>query len=153
MSKATQAAKKFMVHVPAVVLFVLAAAGAGCGESPVTPSPPTPPAAQPAPVLAVFTDPASGFTTSDVRDVQDQIVRFDTARNALIWAADGSSFLGYPVSGNSIQAGHFQVRFGTKNGERRAYLTETGPATICDVEVYGGLLLSILPTTVKVPET
>jgi hypothetical protein len=41
-----------------------------------------------APVLAVFSDPASTFMTSDVRDVQEQIVRFDTATNALIWAAD-----------------------------------------------------------------
>ena len=39
----------------------------------------------------MFTDPSSSFTTSDVYDVQDQIVRFDTAGNALIWAATGRS--------------------------------------------------------------
>ena len=53
-------------------------------------------------VLAVFRDPASAFSTIDVRDVQDQIVRFDTVANSLIWAADGRSFPGYPVDGNFI---------------------------------------------------
>ena len=102
------------------------------------------------PVLAVFSEP-SGFMTSDVRDVQGQIVRFDTANNALIWAADGRSFSGYPVSGDFIGADRtFQVRFGTENGERRAYFTETGPATICDINVVNGQL-TILPTNVPVP--
>jgi hypothetical protein len=155
MSKLIRTAKKLTVHVPATVLIVLAAAVAGCGDSPTAPA--TPPATtstqQPAPVLAVFTDAATGFSTSDIRDVQDQIVRFDTANNRLIWAADGRSFSGYPVSGNFIGASRmFQVRFGTKNGEHRAYFTETGPATICDIEVIG-ILLMITPTTVKVPET
>jgi len=78
------------------------------------------------PVLAIFSDLDSTFTT-DVRDVQRQIVRFDTANNALIWATDGRSFAGYPVSGVFIRADRaFQVSFGTENGERRAYFTETG---------------------------
>ena len=84
----------------------------------------------------MFTDPASSFTTSDVRDVQEQIVRFDTASNSLIWAGDGRSFSGYPVSGLFIRAdSFFQVRFGTKAGERRAYFTEAAAATICDIEI------------------
>ena len=45
---------------------------------------------------------------------------------------------------------HFQIRFGTKDGERRAYFTETASATICDIEVVGGQL-AIEPTTVTVP--
>ena len=102
------------------------------------------------PVLAVFSDP-SGFMTSDVRDVQGQIVRFDTANNALIWVADGRSFAGYPVSGVFIRADNaFQVRFGTEGGERRAYFTEVGPDTICDINVVNGQLV-ILPTNVRVP--
>jgi hypothetical protein len=44
----------------------------------------------------------------------------------------------------------FQIRFGTKDGERRAYFTETASATICDIAVSGGHLL-ISPTTVPVP--
>ena len=140
----------------ALLSFVLALALTGCGGSPSAPT--TPPPATPATVptpgpvqLAVFSDPASGFSTSDVRDVQDQIVRFDTTGNTLIWAADGRSFSGYPVSGNFLGAGkNFQVRFGTKDGERRAYFTETVATTICDVEVVGGQLM-VTPTTVTVP--
>jgi hypothetical protein len=102
------------------------------------------------PVLAVFSD-SSGFMTSDVRDVQGQIVRFDTANHALIWAATDRSFSGYPVSGNFIGSDRaFQVRFGTEAGERRAYFTETGPETICDIDVVNGQLV-ILPTNVRVP--
>jgi hypothetical protein len=126
---------------------------AGCGSSaspPTTPSPtPTP---TPGPVqLAVFMDPSSSFSTSDVRDVQEQIVRFDVSSNSLIWAADGRSFPGYPVSGNFIRADKgFQVRFGTKDGERRAYFTETATGTLCDIEVVNGQLV-ISPTTQPVP--
>jgi len=99
----------------------------------------------------MFVDPVSGFTTSDVRDVQEQIVRFDTANNALIWTADGRSFPGYPVSGNFMRSDQsFQVRFGVKDGERRAYFTETVATTICDVDIVGGQLV-ITPTTAHVP--
>jgi hypothetical protein len=141
----------------AVLLLMLIEGLAGCGGSDsaptASPSPtpsPTPP--PPAPVqLAMFSDPASSFSTSDVRDVQEQIVRFDLASNSLIWMADGRSFPGYPVSGNFVaEDKHFQVRFGTKDGERRAYFTETASATICDIAVSGGQL-SISPTNVTVP--
>jgi hypothetical protein len=141
----------------AVLLLMLIEGLAGCGGSDsaptASPSPtpsPTPPS--PAPVqLAMFSDPASSFSTSDVRDVQEQIVRFDVASNSLIWMADGRSFPGYPVSGNFVASDkHFQIRFGTKDGERRAYFTETASATICDIEVVGGQL-AIEPTTVTVP--
>jgi hypothetical protein len=134
----------------AVVLFLLIGGTAGCGSSPpTTPGNPPPPPTPRTPVIAEFRDPASTFTTRDVRDVDDQIVQFDTANNALIWVADGRSFPGYPVSGNLISSGGFQVRFGTKNGECRAYFTETGPATICDINVVNGQLV-ILPTSVAV---
>jgi hypothetical protein len=83
--------------------------------------------------------------------VPEQIVRFDVASNSLIWKADGRTFPGYPVSDNFIGSDkHFQIRFGTKDGERRAYFTETASATICDIEVSGGQLM-ISPTNVKVP--
>jgi len=132
-----------------VVLFLLIGGTGGCGSSPpTTPSGGTPMTRTP--VIAVFSDPTSTFTTHDVRDVDNQIVQFDTANNALIWVADGRSFPGYPVSGNSISSGSFQVRFGTENGERRAYFTETGPATLCDINVVNGQLV-ILPTSRPVP--
>lgn len=101
--------------------------------------------------LALFSDPDSDFSTTDVRDIHEEIVRFDTAGKTLIWAADGSAFGGWEVSGNflgSLQ--QFQVRFGTKDGERRAYFTETVPATICDIFVENGRL-RIVSTNVTVP--
>jgi hypothetical protein len=153
MSQDARAATKSRVQILRAVVLVIGAGIVGCGGSgsatPATSPTSTPPAA---PVqLAVFSDPASSFMTSDVRDVQDQIVRFDTANNALIWTADGRSFSGYPVSGNFIRADrNFQVRFGTKDGDRRAYFTETASAFICDIEIAGGQLV-INPTTVTVP--
>jgi hypothetical protein len=39
-----------------------------------------------------------------------------------------------------------------KDGERRAYFTETATGTICDIVVSGGAL-TILPTNVTVPGT
>jgi hypothetical protein len=147
----------------------------GCGgfDAPSAPSAPPPapspvpqPVPQPSPSqLAVFTDPASGFSTSDVRDAQEQIVQFNYA-GELIWAADQTRFPGYPVTGDVIRADPtcrfclFQVRFGSKDGEPRAYLTWTddvghfGPQgpTLLDVDVVRGQLV-ITGTNVPVPRS
>jgi hypothetical protein len=142
------------IRSTAILLLILVEGMVGCGGSgsaPTTPSTPTPPP-PPGPVqLAMFSDPASSFTTSDVRDVQEQIVRFDVTSNSLIWAADSRSFSGYPVNGLFIRSDRFfQVRFGTKDGERRAYFTEAVATTICDIEIVGGQLV-ITATNVTVP--
>lgn len=104
--------------------------------------------------LAVFQDPDSAFSTSDVFDVDDEIVQFDTDNDSIVWAADGVEYqVGqWVVSGNFPTASQFfQVRFGTMDGTRRAYFTETGPATICDIRTTGGSL-SISATSVPVPQ-
>jgi hypothetical protein len=155
MSQHPRAATKSHIQILQAVVFVIGGGVVGCGGSGSAPATsPTPPTSTPSPApvqLAVFSDPASSFMTSDVRDVQEQIVRFDTANNAPIWAGDGRSFSGFPVSGNFIRADkNFQVRFGTKDGERRAYFTETSSGTLCDVEIVGGQLV-INPTNVRVP--
>jgi hypothetical protein len=141
-------------------LWLLSVAGAvACGSSSpsstVAPTPtptPTPPPA--APVLAMFTDPSSSFSTADVRDVQEQIMQFDTASNSMIWTISGQRFSGYPVIDGYFIRGDkfFQVQFGTKNGERHAYFTEAVRGTICDVEVSGGALV-ITPTDTPVPNS
>src|SRR5262245_15343948 len=134
MSRQTLAARISRVHILRAVVFVMASGIGGCGGSdPAAPTPTsttsTVPPSQPV-QLVMFTDPGSTFMTSDVRDAQRQIVRFDSANNALIWVADGRSFSGYPVSGNFIRADRgFQVLFGTEAGERRAYFTETSSGT------------------------
>lgn len=106
------------------------------------------------PMLAVFDDPDSGFSTSDVYDIDNEIVRFDVDAKTIIWALDGTAFEPgtWEVNGNFLRQGSpFQVRFGNADGERRAYFTETGPATICDIAVSGDALL-ILRTDTPVPQ-
>jgi hypothetical protein len=142
------------------LLLVLAVGLAGCDGA--TSALPTRPSASPlppqpaAPTLVVFAEQGTGFSTTDVRDVHDQILQFNTA-NELIWTADGTRLPGYRVDrccypGVSFIVGRicpvdcaFEVRFGTKDGERRAYLTvdygHDNPGTIADVEVADGALV------------
>ena len=105
-------------------------------------------------MLAVFKDPASSFSTSDVRDGQGRVVRFDIPTNSLVWTADGRMFTGYPVLDTYyIRADKFfQVRFGTNNGEQRAYFTEAGRGTLCDIQAVGSGVV-ITPTDLPVPKT
>jgi hypothetical protein len=141
---------------------LLGCGGCGSGWAPSAPSPGAQPVPPLVPVrLVVFTDPVSGFSTSDVRDVQDQIVRFNTA-SEFIWTADETRFPGYRVGGNLVRGpgpdDYFQIRFGTKDGEQRAYLGWSDdychcpgyPATIIDIEVVGGRLI-VTATNVPVP--
>ena len=102
--------------------------------------------------LVVFLDPDSEFSTTDVRDVDEQIVRFNGAAMTMVWVEDNSAFSGWEAEGNFLGTSQsFQVRFGTKDGERRAYFTETATATVCDIEGAGGTL-SIVRTSVAVPQ-
>jgi len=142
----------------AIGLLMLAATS-GCGDS--GPTAPQQIGPSPAPTLKVFAD-ASGFSTSDLRDAQDQIVRFNSA-NEFIWAADDTRLQGFkvqqypvnldtgpiymvPIPGTICSQGcAFEVRFGTKDGERRAYLTvdyiHDNPGTLVDVDLIGGALV------------
>jgi carboxypeptidase family protein len=139
-----------------VSLGILMAAGAcaqsGSSTAPSSPLPP-PPSSPPAVTIVVFTEPGSGFSTSDLRDAQDQIIRFNTA-GELIWTADGTRLPGYRISNHLeyVVEGKicpvecsFVVRFGTTAGERRAYLTvdygHENPGTVVDVEVTAGILV------------
>ncbi len=99
----------------------------------------------------MFMDPASAFTTHDVLDANEEVVQFDTGNGSLIWVASGQRFQGYPVVNNFIGSDRgFEVRFGTKDGQRRGYFTETSSATICDINVSNGQI-SITGTDAKVP--
>jgi len=97
----------------------------------------------------VFTDTASGFSTSDVHDAQDQMVQFSRA-GELIWTADGTRFPGwggdyaYLKGPEKLCDCWFEVRFGTKDGQRLAYLIADdgeAPGTIVDLEVVDGTLV------------
>jgi hypothetical protein len=146
-------------------LLVLALGLAGCNGRSSIPSAPSPvPQATPPSSsingLMKFTEAASGFSTSDVRDAQEQIVQFTTA-GELIWTADGTRLSGYRAQGNVIPAEGscqcwFVVHFGTTDGERRAYLTadygHENPGTVVDLEVAGGALV-VSRTSVYPPGT
>ncbi len=103
--------------------------------------------------VAVFSDPDSDYSTTDVREVDEQIVRFDTVARTMIWAETDVAFEGWDVNGNFLNtARSFQVRFGMVDGEQRAYFTETTTGTICDLEVPSGSL-SIRATNTPVPQS
>lgn len=161
-----------------LILAPLELAGCGSSTSPSAASPTgSSPISEPAPPLpsgslVVFTESTSGFSTTDLRDVQEQVVQFNTA-NELIWTADGTRLPGFEVDTfhypgtafiNVVGPSRaicptgcaFEVRFGTKDGQRRAYLTmdyvHDNPGTLVDVEVTGGALV-VTKTNVFAPGT
>jgi hypothetical protein len=120
-----------------------------------------PPVALPESGAVLFTDPVSGYSTNDVFDAQEHVVRFSGTE--LLWAADGTRFPEFFPDGNLIGCHHqkdycLQVRFGTKNGRRAAYITWTddgyrvrgAPVTVIDVDVVDGRLV-LVDSTPPVP--
>jgi hypothetical protein len=152
-----------------IVLLALGVGPSACDSRSVLPSAPStraPATPQPVPVpvsstgLSVFIEPATGFSTADLYDADDHIVQVDKG-GELVWTPDGSRLGGYSVQGNSIAAElpcqcWLIVRFGTKNGERRAYLTADyghwNPGTLVDLAIDRGVLV-VNPTTTFVPGT
>lgn len=101
--------------------------------------------------FVVFRDPDSEFTTSDVLDVDREIVRFDEAAGQIIWEQDGTTQDGWDFNGNLLQGGVFTVAFGTEAGQRRAFFTESATATICDISLNAGDI-QIVATSTPVPQ-
>jgi hypothetical protein len=125
------------------------AAGApGLESTPANPAPQDP-------AFAVFVDPESGHALQDVRDSDREIVRFDTTRQAMIWAANGNPVGGWITMGNDLRwqrsGGAFRVRFGNEGGERRAFFTEAEGGTICNLSISAPEQLSIRPTSETPP--
>jgi hypothetical protein len=136
------------------VLVAIAHVQAGCGGA-SDPRAPTAPSsvAQPASgTLATaglirFVDQASGFSTTDARDADDQIVQFTTA-GELIWAADGTRLHGFTARGNTITIpaeASCHCSLVVHFGAGRAYLTadyiHDNPGTIVDLEIVAGALV------------
>jgi hypothetical protein len=80
-----------------------------------------------------------------------------TADGQLIWTATGRRFPGYPQAPGYVVGAYifappicsycaYEIRFGTRDGERRAYLTidrgEDNPGTLADLEVVDGELIT-----------
>ena len=107
----------------------------------------------PTTLLAVFDDPNSSFATSAVHDVNGDIVYFDAIAQSVVWSRTGVVYQSgfWPVNDPFVGGISFQIRFGTHNGQKRAYFTESIPATVCDFNVFGSNF-SISPTTSQVPQ-
>jgi hypothetical protein len=141
------------------MLLIVACVSSCDNASPVAPAPaaqplPPPPAGLPRITpdgLWAFSQASSSFTTTDVYDAQEQMVRFTTAAE-LVWE-DGTRHPGYRVSttANTVDANKlchdcaFDIRFGTRSGEPRAYLTvdygHSNDGTVVDLEVEDGNLV------------
>jgi len=140
----------------AVGLFGTGLTAGSCASAPPIPLPSPSPTPAPSEVgeLAVFDDPDSDFTTTDVYDIDGDIVQFDIDRNVLIWKATGREYTSWQVQEYDLVGnGRYRVRFGSEGGVQRAYWTEVGPATVCDLrigELFGSLL--IFATTNPVPQ-
>ncbi len=65
--------------------------------------------------------------------------------------ADGTTDSGWDINGNLLLGGFFTVAFGTENGQRGAYFTETAMATICNIRVDNGDI-RISATNTPVPQ-
>ena len=109
--------------------------------------------------LHVFTEAATGFSTSDLRDAHDHIVRVD-GDGYLIWG-DGTALTGFAVvdgiyitmNADHVCACTLEVRFGTEGGERRAYLTadygHENPGTMVDLALTGNGLRVAHPPAIR----
>ena len=85
-----------------------------------------------------------------MRDSEGDVVRF-TVDGLLVWPPTMATFGGFPVASNLIGPTQgFEIRFGTEGGQRRAYFTERGPGTICDIDLINGMI-NVSPTSQTVP--
>lgn len=102
-----------------------------------------------------FVDPVTGTQTGDVHDADREVMHFDAERSELVWALGEVPIPGWSVSAQDLDWSNssvaFQVLFGTEEGERRAYFTETRTGTICNLSVSESGALSIAPTAEPPP--
>lgn len=115
---------------------------------------PTVPPSEASPYVT-FIDCTTGFRTVEVHDADREIVHFDAALEAMVSASSGNSVSGWTVVGADLDWSRsgvsFRVRFGTEAGERRAYFTEAGPGTICNLNLAGPDVLYISGTSEMPP--
>jgi hypothetical protein len=106
--------------------------------------------------FVTFLDPDSEFQTSEVHDVDREVVRFDAQLDAMVWSGSGDVVSSWSTNGNDLAWGGsgvaFRVRFGTEAGERRAFFTETDRGTICNLNITAPEALSIRATSELPPD-
>jgi hypothetical protein len=146
------------------LLLVLAGLAACSGSDPapadigdrVAPAQPLEPGGNlDAEAFVVFTEPGTGFMTTEVHDADREVVHFHAELAAMVSALNGTSVDGWDANGTDLSWSRsgisFRVRFGTEEGERRAYFTEAGPGTICNLRILGTDQLSISGTSETPP--
>jgi hypothetical protein len=103
----------------------------------------------------LFVEPGTGFMTDEVHDADREVVHFDEALDVMVSGTTGTTVGGWEANGTELGWSRsgipFQVRFGTEQGERRAYFTEAGPGTICNLRIAGLDQLSISATNETPP--
>jgi hypothetical protein len=107
-------------------------------------------------VLATFMDDSTGFLTDTVFDADREVIHFDVGRRAMIDAATGEAVGGWSVADEELDwtgsGVAFRVRFGSEDGERRAFFTEREPGTICNLRFQGAGALFISGTNEVPPD-
>lgn len=107
------------------------------------------------PSRAAFVDAETGFSTARVYDADREVVCFEPALSAMV-SSDGTMVADWTASDNALTWQRspvaFGVLFGSEQGERRAYFTETATGTICDLRISGPDELMIFPTSEPPPQ-
>jgi hypothetical protein len=105
--------------------------------------------------FVTFVDETTGFMTSEVFDADREIISFDPARSTMVFQATGEAVTGWSVTDGDLDWTRsgvpFRVRFGTEEDSRRAYFTERGPGTICNLSLSGPDTLGISATSERPP--
>jgi len=98
----------------------------------------------------IFHDEDSFTSTNEVRDVDGEVVLFRADDDMLVF--DSRRYDGWPVDDEYLIRDDkiFEVRFGTEDGERRAYWVELAGGTVCDAVVEDNVF-NVFPTNVPVP--
>lgn len=105
--------------------------------------------------FVTFVDETTSFMTTEVFDADRELIAFDPARGTLVFLATGEAVSGWSVTDGDLDWARsgvpFRVRFGTEGASRRAYFTERGDGTICDLTLAGPDTLEIRATGERPP--
>ena len=103
----------------------------------------------------MFLDAETGFSSARVHDADREVVCFDPTLSTMV-SDDGTTVAEWTASNNDLTWARssvaFRVRFGSEQGERRAYFTETATGTICDLDIPSPDQLRIFATSELPPE-
>ena len=100
--------------------------------------------------LTVFSDPDSDFTTTELLDVDGQVLSF-TTDSRIVWVETSTAWIAsrrgeWTTDGNVLRSdGYFTVAYGSLDGRFAGWITRTSTGTVCDFES-DGEVLDINPT-------